>query len=102
MWYAESITKLNELVNARLARLLGSEESLGPHTWTFLIFGGIMMVTFVCFFGLESLMSHILMIVTLATATAFLLFLIYSLDTAFTGEISIEPEALERVIHSFR
>jgi hypothetical protein len=29
LWYAESIDKLNELISARLARLLGEEESLG-------------------------------------------------------------------------
>lgn len=101
IWYAESVNKLNGLVNTRISRLLGSEESLGPHMWTFLIVGGMMMVTFVWFFGIESLTSHILMITTLASATAFLLFLIYSLDTAYVGEISIQPELLTEVLTSF-
>lgn len=101
IWYAESISKLNQLMTARLARLIGSEESLGNEMWTLLILGGIVVVSFIWLFGVENLTAHILMAAILAATTAFLLFLIYSLDTAFSGNISIPPEALERVIRSF-
>lgn len=101
IWYSVSINKLNELLNKRLSRLLGSKESLGAEMWTFLILGGLTVVTFIWFFTIESLTSHLLMASLLAATTAFLLFLIYSLDTAFSGQVSITPEAMENVLHSF-
>ncbi|MCE5293005.1 MAG: DUF4239 domain-containing protein [Chlamydiales bacterium] len=99
IWYAESISKLNELVNARLSRLLGSEESLSSQMWMLLIVGGLILVAFVWFFALENTTSHVLMVMILATTTAFLLVLIYSLDTAFSGDVSIQPEALVKVLN---
>lgn len=100
IWYSESISKLNQLMSARISRLLGSEESLGSEMWTLLIIGGIVMVTFIWFFSIESFTAHLLMASILAASTAFLLFLIYSLDTAFSGDVTIPPEAMLRVLHA--
>lgn len=97
-WYAESIGKLNQLTGYRLSRLLGSKESLGPQMWTLLILGGAILVGFVWFFGLENLTSHILMASILAGSTAFFLFLIYSLDSAFSGKVSVAPESLVKLL----
>lgn len=101
IWYAESISKLNELVSARLTRLLGSQESLGTQMWSLLILGGFVLVAFVWFFGLENLTFHIFMISILALTTAFLLVLIYSLDTAFVGQQSIQPDAIAKILKNF-
>lgn len=102
IWYSKSIDKLNQLMTVRLARLLDSEGSLGSEMWSLLILGGVVIITFMSFFGLESTLSHILMASVLAATTAFLLFLIYSLDTAFVGATNVAPEAIERVINSFQ
>lgn len=99
--YAQSIARLNNLMGARLTRLLGSEELLGSEMWTLLILGAFVMMGFIWFFGLENLTSHIVMGAVLAATIAFLLFLIYSLDTAFIGGVSIPPEALKKVLQSF-
>lgn len=101
LWYGESIGKLNQLMNARIIRILGTKESLGPEIWTFLFLGGLVLISFICFFGLKSLTLHIVMASILAACTAFLLFVIYSLDTAFSGAVSITPEALSRVVATF-
>lgn len=101
IWYAESVGKINQMMSARLARLLGGEEALGNEMWSFLILGSIVVVAFTWFFGLENLTAHLLMASIFAAATAFLLFLIYSLDSAFSGTVSIPPEAMERVAKYF-
>jgi hypothetical protein len=101
IWYAESINKLNNLTNTRLARLVGSRESLGTEMWILLILGGLTLIIFFWFFGLESLIPHLLMAAILAAAIAFLLFLIYSLDTAFSGTLKVTPESMERVLQGF-
>lgn len=100
-WYSISINKLNLLVNARLARLLGSHESLGSEMWAMLISGAIALAGFICFFGLESTVSHLLLTAVIASTTGFLLFLIYSLDTVFSGNVSLPPEAMEAFLKAF-
>lgn len=102
LWYAESIGKLNQLMSARLSRLMGSGTSLGNEMWTLLILGGVVIMVFTCFFGVESLTSHILLATVLSAACAFSLFFIYSLDTAFSGSVSVPPEALNRVLDTIR
>jgi len=99
--YAESISQLNKLINTRLTRLLGGQESLNDEMWTLLIFGGIVIVSFICIFAFEALWLHLLLACILAATTAFLLFLIYTLDTTFSGEIKIAPTALQEVLQNF-
>lgn len=101
LWYAESISKLNQLINVRLARILGSNESLGSEMWWLLFLGAIVMIAFVWVFGMKSPFSHLIMVSTLAASIAFLLYLIYSLDTAFSGSVSVQPDAFIRVLESF-
>lgn len=98
IWYAESIRKLNLLVDARLGRILGSQDSLGTEMWTFLILGAIILVLFTAFFGIENILSHFFLGSILAISIAFLLFLIHSLDTVFTGAVQVSPEAMERIL----
>lgn len=97
-WYAESTSKLNQLMKVRVDRLVGSIESLGSEMWSSLILGGLLVISFLWFFGLDSLWAHILMASTIALSIAFLLFLIYSLDTTFSGGVNIAPEAFEKVL----
>lgn len=100
-WYNESINKLNLLIQARLGRLMGTEESLGQEMWTLLISGGLVIIAFVWFFSIDNIYSHMIMASLMAASIAFLLFLIYSLDTAFTGQILIPPKSFEHIHHTF-
>lgn len=97
-WYTSSIERLNMLTQTRLARLLESQSSLGQEMWALLILGGIVMVAFMWFFGLERMSTQMLMASILAATTAFLLFLIFSLDTVFSGEVSISPSAMQEIL----
>ncbi|MBA3237619.1 MAG: DUF4239 domain-containing protein [Parachlamydiaceae bacterium] len=103
IFYAESIRKLNDSISARISRLLGGEESLGNEMWTMLILGGMLIVAFLSMFTFDKIGGlHLLLACLLAAAIAFPLFLIYSLDTAFSGSLSFEPEALTEVLESFK
>ena len=59
-------------------------------------------ITFMWFFGLESLVLHILMVAVLTASTVFLFFLIYSVDTTFTGGVIIPPEAFVKALHTLK
>lgn len=98
IWYTESVRQLNELGDLRLARILGSQESIGASMWTILILGGLAMIIFLCFFGPEKPVQHLLMASILAITIAFSLYLIHSLDSAFTGNISINSDELQNLL----
>lgn len=92
-WYALSLDRLNMLLDARLSRLVNAKESLSLGLWIFLISGAVILSIFVAFFGIERLSFHILMASILAATNAFLIFLIYSLDTIFSGDMSVPPDS---------
>lgn len=100
--YAESIHRLNESTMARLERFVQGKETLGDEMWAMLILGGILIVGFVSIFSFEILWLHLLLLTSIAASIGFLLMLIYSLDTAFSGTIRVTPEALQSVLAAFQ
>jgi len=97
VWYTESISKLNNFLNARLVRQFDSWEHLGNMMWSLLIAGAIITVCFMFFFGLENWRSHTVLTTLLAGYLSFMLFLVYSLDNVFKGPQAIKPDALEQI-----
>lgn len=100
-WYNLSIGKLNDLMDARLSRLVGTKESLGLEMWTLLLLGGALMIASIWFFWMDKLGFHIMLACILAASITFFLYLIYSLDLAFSGNICVSPSAIESAIQSF-
>ena len=97
IWYKESISKLNDFMNANLARQFSSRDHLGGIMWTLLIVGGVITVCFMFFFGLESLGIQMIMTGLLAGYLSFILFLVYTLDNVFKEPAAIKPTSLEQV-----
>ncbi len=97
IWYTESVSQLNKLGDLRITRILGAQESISPAMWTILILGGCSILLFLCFFGPEKPIQHLLMACVLAVTIAFSLYLIHCLDTTFTGSISIQSEAFKNL-----
>lgn len=100
-WYAASISRLNELNNARLVRFYNTQESLGPMMWTLLIVGAMITTSFSYFFYCGNLKAQILMTSMIAGSVSFMLFLTLSLDHPFLGDQGIHPIAFERVLDLF-
>ncbi len=101
IWYTESISKLDNFLNVRLTRQFNAWEHLGGMMWSLLIVGALITISFMFFFGLENLRSHMLMIILLAGYLSFMLYLVYSLDHVFNGPQGVKPEALEQVYNLF-
>lgn len=101
IWYAESIGKFNNFMNASLERQFNSWVHLGAMMWTLLIVGAVIVICFMFFFGLENIRSHMLLTALLAGYLFFILYLIYTLDNAFQGPLGLKPTALEQVSHLF-
>jgi hypothetical protein len=101
LWYAQSISKLDDLMNARLSRQFYFQERLGSMMWSLLIIGAVITISFMFFFGLESFRSQVLMTGLLVGYLSFMLYLVYCLDHPFEGSQGIKPTALEQTFSVF-
>lgn len=102
LWYQQSISKLDQLMNARLGRQFNAKEHLGGMMWSLLIIGGVITVGFMFLFGLENMRSQMLMTAVLAGYLSFMLYLVFSLDNVFTGPKAIQPDPFEQVLVDFQ
>jgi len=101
VWYEESISKLDDLMNARISRQFASWEHLSTMMWTLLILGAVITICFMFFFGLDNLRNQMLMTALLAGYLSFMLYLVFSLDHAFKGPEAIQPFAFQEVLTLF-
>jgi hypothetical protein len=92
IWYSESISKLNNFIDARLSRQFNAWEHLSAMMWSLLIIGALITISFMFFFGLESLRSQMIMTALLA---------VFSLDHVFRGPEGIKPTVFEQVLPLF-
>lgn len=102
IWLGESVTKMNSLADARVMRLHNSNDSLGGMMWALLVAGAIITIFFMYFFYVESFATHALLTAFLTGTISFMLFLIGSLDTAFSGNVHIEPKEIKTTMERFR
>lgn len=100
-WYAESLSKLNELSKQRVLRLFNANQSLGSMMWTLLLVGACITVFFICFFVAESAVVQSLMAAALAGCIAFMLFLVLCLDTTYSGDVRVSATPLHRALEMF-
>jgi hypothetical protein len=101
IWYEESISKLNQFMNARLSRQFDSWENLGSMMWTILIIGAIITICFMYFFGLERLHAQMIMTALLSGYISFMLYLVFCLDNVYGGPEGISPTAFEQIVTLF-
>jgi hypothetical protein len=100
-FHTEAVKRLNDIGQARRERVLASSTSLPGPLWLVLLAGAVVTVGFTYFFGVANLRAHMLMVVALAVIIALILFLLASLDLAFTGDLAVRPSAMRDVIGEF-
>jgi hypothetical protein len=96
--YAEALNRIDELADARNARLVEAGESIPDILWGVLLTGGIMVVGFTFLFGLENTLAHKLMVAALTLVISSVLFTIGVFEHPFSGDIRVGPEAFELVL----
>jgi hypothetical protein len=95
------LDQLDTITDARRDRLTLAQGVFPGVIWAVLIVGGIMTLGFTFFFALENLSAQALMTGMLALVITLALFVALTVDHAFTGPISVSPEALELVLEDF-
>jgi hypothetical protein len=99
--YAEALDRMNELEDARNARLVKAGDGIPFVLWGVLAVGGILVVGFAYLFGLENTLVHMLMVGALALLISSVLFTIGVLEYPFSGDVRVSPEAFELVRERF-
>jgi uncharacterized membrane protein YraQ (UPF0718 family) len=99
--YGEALARINELADARNARLVEAGEGIPSVLWGVLVVGGISVVGFAYLFGLENTLVHKLMVAVLALIISLVLFTIGVLEYPFSVDVRVGPEPIELVLERF-
>ncbi len=99
--YAEALDRINELAEARNARLVEARYDIPIVLWGVLVVGGISVVGFTYLFGLENTLVHSLMVAVLTLVISSVLFTIGVLEHPFSGDVRVSPEPFELVLERF-
>ena len=95
---AAILTQLGELTEARRARIVLAQGVVPGLIWTVLSLGAVATVGFTFFFGTTNLRAQMLMTGLLAGTIFMGLMVVFFINRPFTGDISVGPEALQKVL----
>ena len=98
VFYEESVRKLNDLGEARRNRLMDANTGVHPILWLVLLSGGLVTMTFISFFGAESLRTQLIMAILLAALVGLILFTVSVMDYPFTGDVAINTHAFRPML----
>lgn len=96
-FFEESVGKLNQLDDFRTMRLMDSRSGINFLLWFVLTGGGVVVIVFTFFFGVENFKTQLVTTVLLTVLIFLFLFTILSMDYPFTGDISISPAAFKQI-----
>ena len=102
VFFEESVRKLNELGEARRTRLMDANTGVHPILWIVLLAGGLVTMTFISFFGAESLRTQLIMAILLASLVGLILFTIAAMDYPFSGDVAINTHAFKLMLACIR
>lgn len=99
--FSQILDRLTEVGDNRRLRLLSSRTGVPSPIWLTLIVGGIATILFTFYFGLERFSAQAGMTAILALLISLVLFLISALNYPFTGDLKVQPEAMQTAIERF-
>ena len=99
--FEQGLVRVNELADARRARMVEAEDGVPAVLWAVLVFGGVITVGFTYLFGLENTWAHRLMVVALAGVIGLVLFTIGAMEHPFSGGARIGTEAFDLILARF-
>jgi hypothetical protein len=93
--HAGALRSLDHVVEHRGLRLQSVNTCLPASLWSVVLIGALLTIVLTYLFWVENQTLHALLIATLATFIALLIFLIAAMDNPFRGEFSVSPDAFQ-------
>ena len=100
-FFSESISHLSEVGQSRRQRIMFSSYEIPGIMWVFVIIGGIITISLNYLIGTRSAWSQAIINSLIAGLIAFSIFLVFSLQHPFTGDVSIQKTPFETLLKSF-
>jgi hypothetical protein len=94
--FAETFRQFNNLVEFRRARLAGVNAGLPSIMWWVVGIGAVLNLILMWMMDME-VHVHVMLTTVLSLLLASVIFLVIAMDNPFRGEVSVGPEAFERV-----
>jgi hypothetical protein len=98
---AEALRQLDQLTQARRARIVVASGIVPGVIWVVLFVGAAITIGFTFFFGTENLRAQALMTGALALLILLGLLVIVAIDRPFAGSVRMEAEPLVQVLEDF-
>ncbi len=99
--YEQSLSLMSTFYRQRSERLLANHARVPAGVWWVLGGGAMITIGFTYLFGIQSARAQAVITVALTTSIVGILFLIYTLDTPFSGEVRVGPEAFRTLFGLF-
>jgi Protein of unknown function (DUF4239) len=100
-FYRESITRIDDLDNARKTRIASSQSEIPNEMWVLLLGGGMVMLLFTYLFATMDLVLHGVFIALAGALMAFVLYLIFAMEHPFVGSIAVGPDPFTHVLDTW-
>ena len=98
---AEVLHQLDEITQARRARIVAADGTVPGVIWPVLFGGAAITVGFTFFFGTQNLPAQSLMTGLLSVMIFSGLFIVVVIDRPFSGAVTVKPDALAKVLAEF-
>jgi hypothetical protein len=98
---SEILHQLDDITQARRARLIAAKGTVPAVIWFVLFGGALVTIGFTFFFGTQNLRAQILMTGLIALLITAELLIVITIDRPFTGAVAVAPDALTEVIADF-
>jgi hypothetical protein len=99
---ADAASQLWAVYEARQARLTAAGDSgVSTVVWIALIVGSLLSVSLPYLFDGPKVVTHAILMASLAGTTALMIFAIYQLQNPFSGGVQVGPDALQSVLDRF-
>jgi hypothetical protein len=100
--FSEVLSRFNDLSDLRTNRLSSSRAHVPLIMRLLLYVGGLITIVSIYFMAVEPFWIHAVMAAALGGVVAHILYLIYDLDNAFSGNLQISKDAFERARRTVR
>jgi hypothetical protein len=98
----ELIYQLDQLTQARRARLVMADGTVPDVIWFVLLLGAALTICFTFFFGTENVYTQSLMTGVLAAVILSSVLVVVALDRPFTGAVVVSNQSIRTVLAEFR
>lgn len=95
---SEAVDQLTTIEIQRQRRIMMSQAGLPGLMWVALGGGGLLVLVFTCFFGVESAGAQVAIVGLLVAIIIALLFVVYALDHPYRGALRVRPTAFELLL----